>query len=454
MQTEKTETLITTETKICKYLVDADICTFNTAKKRLISFKERMFYCSPGCTNPMFLHIANDKLKLSDEFIYIYELMYKYFCLSQLHCIEFDPCTLTTYNQPLPAFTWSVPANIMPWLSICIATTNIKKKDSIHDFYDNLYDNFQYILELPSLSSQSPKHAEELYNAWIEDALKKSYFIQLENIYQTYSSTLKQKESLREVLTPITHILIHPQGDFSKYNQSPIESLSIFSQQLELKLSEENTKDIAILYPRTYPLKIKGEYENIKILMSGMLHILDSFMDFIELTLMEHAKNELYPIAIDNCSQFEEESATYIQHLETDLENLTNNLSDIYISFLKNDEAIAAGIDNKKITFNKSNAKKHAKLIKNCIKKYFNQILKSIKKFIKKVHTASNPKTCKKLVKEIDYFSEFKSDIARSKSNLDTNLQKLAENKTPNIIYYHDSGLIETLKYPSELSEE
>ena len=454
MQTEKTDTLITTETKICQYLVDADICTFNTAKKRLISFKERMFYCSPGCTNPMFLHIANDKLKLSDEFIYIYELMYKYFCLSQLHCIEFDPCTLTTYNQPLPAFTWSVPANIMPWLSICIASTNIKKKDSIHDFYDRLYDNFQYALKLPSLSSQFSEHSEELYNAWIEDALKKSYFIQLENIYQTYSSTPEQKESLRVVLTPLTNILIHPQGDFSKYGQSPIESLSIFSQQLERKLSEENTKDIAILYPHTYPLKIKGEYENIKISISGMLYILDSFMNYIELTLMEHAKNELYPIAIDNCSQFEEESATYIQHLETDLENLTNNLSDIYTSFLQNDEAIACGIDNKKITFNEFNAHQHIDSINTCITNYFNQILKSIKKFIKKVHTASNPKTCKKLVKEIDYLSEFKSDIARSKSNLDFNLHDLTENKTTNIICYHDLGLIETLKYPSELSEE
>lgn len=72
-------THITTVKEILDSLMAiGEIYSEQTARTKLDSFKKCMYYCSFASGNPMYLFMAQNTLHVSDELIYVHELMYKF----------------------------------------------------------------------------------------------------------------------------------------------------------------------------------------------------------------------------------------------------------------------------------------------------------------------------------------------------------------------------------------
>ena len=84
-------THITTVKEILDSLMAiGEIYSKQTARTKLDSFKKCMYYCSFASNNPMYLFMAQNILHVSDERIYVHELMYKFLC-NKHQFMKFSP---------------------------------------------------------------------------------------------------------------------------------------------------------------------------------------------------------------------------------------------------------------------------------------------------------------------------------------------------------------------------
>ncbi|MCF2554406.1 hypothetical protein [Faecalicatena contorta] len=444
---------INSEKQICQFIIDCGaVSSMTTAQKRLKLFKKRMYLCSSDHTNPMFLDIAKRELELNDEFLNIYELMYKFFCKGELIYFFFEPlryCPYTgnTLNYALPTFTWQVPTLGMPFLAICISITKDSKPMSIHDFYKKLDEEFKLFIQAynysSSLSSKISninfKLIQNTYDNWTELVLGKTYFSTLEDLYNEYTKDETQKTIIRKALYSITRILIADASCSCKISTYTTILLNHFKSNLTKFEKFE-------LYPHKRAVTIPLEQEHYKYLSDNLKNPTTNFLNYIKSNHDEHSMDFMYNISIDNFDEFEKNTIIYFQNIEIGMDNIRRAL-DSWLHSYQNNPDIVLGLKCNRVIIDELKLNQHLKELNIVISRYHNKIIKYFNQYIKTVKKVSDPKKYKNHVINPDSFSNLEKDINTFLNSLYSKL--VNELKTTNdILYISDPGIIYKSQYP------
>lgn len=424
-------THITTVKEILDSLmVIGEIYSEQTARTKLEQFKKCMYYCSFASGNPMFLVMAQDELQLSDELIYIHELMFKFLCKKH-NFLEFDFFINISSKYDTSSFSWRIPKIFMPILaSYILATAFLKKKHSTIIFFSKMDEYFNSSL------NTSNGYTKEVYEEWTNQYLGREYFYHLDNIYETYAKTQQQQTVIRESFSSLTKLLVDAPVP---PNTIPAQIYSLLAH-CEMNL----TKHIKTLYPHNEPWEMDFESKLIESLTRKMLQLPDELLRFLEASL---DRNSTYKIAVSDFESFRKEANSCVEEINSKIEKSIEVISETYLT-IKTDPDFVRAIEDKRFIFNEDNFNSHAEFLNTAVSKYSQELNQKITTFIKKVEQASNPEKSFSLYIDMDYFKEFKEDIKYEKRALKKKLNDNF-NKLPSFLFIHKEGYIkEHLSYP------
>lgn len=431
---EKTDTSskhapISTEANICTFLNDFGFMSSSTtARKVLKLFKERIYLCSFDLTNPMYLDIAKQKTQLDDEQLYIYELMYKYFCNDQFNCFSFskhfpDIGYLCSPRYKVPDFTWHVPFMSMPFLALCISITN-SKPVSIDKFYNKMDNAFQLLQEGRNCSFSSSWNYSEAdfnlilnaYHSWSNIFLGRTYFSTLENIYKLYAKNEDQKNRIRNSLYSITQIMV----EGVSYSCRISEYMTLLLIDFENHLAEYEQTD---LYPheKSIPFQLdESFYEKLK---ADIQEPIIDLLKFIKTNQMNHSIPGMYNISINNCDMFNDTCLKQLDYIQIQLDTANATIIQ-YLNSYKMDSSIMNDIQNHRISLEKELLDLHIKNITNIFSKQYTEIERHFKHFIKAVKRASDPQNFNKHHIAPDILVTLENDIVDDLASLYSKLTK------------------------------
>lgn len=430
-------THITTVKEILDSLMAiGEIYSKQTARTKLDSFKKCMYYCSFASNNPMYLFMAQNILHVSDERIYVHELMYKFLC-NKHQFMKFAIFEDVSSKYDPTSFLWDIPEIFMPILtSYILATASSKEESSTITFFSKMDEYFNSPLNTYNESTKG------IYEKWTNNYLGREYFFHLENIYNTYAKTSQQQTIIKDSFFSLTKILI----------DAPVPPDTIPAQMCSLLIhNETNLKkhtDFDSLYPHDEPWEMEFESKLIDSIISTMLQIPNELFSFLETSL---DSNSRYKIAVNNFDLFKEKFDSYIKDINSQIEKSKEETVTSYFG-IRNDPDIILAIEEKHLIFNESNFNKRIEFLNTAISNYENELMKKITSFISKVERASDTKKSSSLHLSTDYFKDFKADINYRKTLFEKKLNNF--NKLPPFLSMHKDGYIkENLSYPMHFLE-
>lgn len=425
-------THITTVKEILDSLMAiGEIYSEQTARTKLDSFKKCMYYCSFASNNPMYLFMAQNILHVSDERIYVHELMYKFLC-NKHQFMKFAIFEDVSSKYDPTSFLWDIPEIFMPILtSYILATASSKEESSTITFFSKMDEYFNSPLNTYNESTKG------IYEKWTNNYLGREYFFHLENIYNTYAKTSQQQTIIKDSFFSLTKILI----------DAPVPPDTIPAQMCSLLIhNETNLKkhtDFDSLYPHDEPWEMEFESKLIDSIISTMLQIPNELFSFLETSL---DSNSRYKIAVNNFDLFKEKFDSYIKDINSQIEKSKEETVTSYFG-IRNDPDIILAIEEKHLIFNESNFNKRIEFLNTAISNYEDELMKKITSFISKVERASDTKKSSSLHLSKDYFKDFKADINYRKTLFEKKLNNF--NKLPPFLFIHKDGYIkENLSYP------
>ena len=430
-------THITTVKEILDSLMAiGEIYSEQTARTKLDSFKKCMYYCSFASNNPMYLFKAQNILHVSDERIYVHELMYKFLC-NKHQFMKFAIFEDVSSKYDPTSFLWDIPEIFMPILtSYILATASSKEESSTITFFSKMDEYFNSPLNTYNESTKG------IYEKWTNNYLGREYFFHLENIYNTYAKTSQQQTIIKDSFFSLTKILI----------DAPVPPDTIPAQMCSLLIhNETNLKkhtDFDSLYPHDEPWEMEFESKLIDSIISTMLQIPNELLSFLETSL---DNNSIYKIAVNNFDLFKENFDSYIKDINSQIEKSKEETVTSYFG-IRNDPDIILAIEEKHLIFNESNFNKRIEFLNTAISNYEDELMKKITSFISKVERASDTKKSSSLHLSTDYFKDFKADINYRKTLFEKKLNNF--NKLPPFLSMHKDGYIkENLSYPMHFLE-
>ena len=340
-------THITTVKEILDSLMAiGEIYSKQTARTKLDSFKKCMYYCSFASNNPMYLFMAQNILHVSDERIYVHELMYKFLC-NKHQFMKFAIFEDVSSKYDPTSFLWDIPEIFMPILtSYILATASSKEESSTITFFSKMDEYFNSPLNTYNESTKG------IYEKWTNNYLGREYFFHLENIYNTYAKTSQQQTIIKDSFFSLTKILI----------DAPVPPDTIPAQMCSLLIhNETNLKkhtDFDSLYPHDEPWEMEFESKLIDSIISTMLQIPNELFSFLETSL---DSNSRYKIAVNNFDLFKEKFDSYIKDINSQIEKSKEETVTSYFG-IRNDPDIILAIEEKHLIFNESNFNKRIEL--------------------------------------------------------------------------------------------
>ena len=177
-----------------------------TLRKWIDFFKKCMYYASSDYSNPMFLSLAYNEIKKSDqypqEFLYIHKLMYQFLCLRTPCFLEFPTCTDSVSAYDPSVIKWNVPASVTPFLIAYIKAASKFKKDApVTSFFHNLEET------LTEIATRQNDSIEADCQNLTDEILCRRYFCTVEEIYNTFAKNNRQKETIRHCIFHLTETL-------------------------------------------------------------------------------------------------------------------------------------------------------------------------------------------------------------------------------------------------------
>lgn len=313
-------------------------------------------------------------------------------------------------------------------ISYILTVTSFKKCDSPKKFFDKLDDYFKSFKNTPQIT-------KEIYEDWTELYLGREYFCHLENIYETFAKTAKQKEIVKSSLRPLTRLFVESSMKPDSFLLEAPKLLTTY----ETLLKEH---DSSTLFPHDRPT-IPEDETNLMGLLSGTLfHLPDDLLDFCHMSL-EH--NSKYKISVNNFDLFNNDFDNYVTAIETQIEKSLEQIKTAYDTIKNN--------LNKDYTNNNATViEEHSDFLIASITTYKNELVDKFSTFIKKVKWASgpNPENRSSLRAGIDYFNEFENSLHDIAKNLEKKFNEDFKKLTPFLI--HKEGyIIEQLCLPIPL---
>lgn len=414
-----------------------EIYTKQTAHDKLDLFKKCMYYCSFASSNLFFLVSAQNELHLSDELIYIHELMFKFLC-EKHKFLKFNIFRNISSKYDPSSFSWRIPKIFMPILtSYILATAFIKKEHTTIDFFSKMDKYFNSSLNI------CDGYTKEIYKEWTNQYLGREYFSHLDNIYKEYAKNSQEQTIIRDSFCSLTKLVVEAPA------RPNMVSAQMCSVLVHYEMSLKKHTDLATLYPHNEPFKIISKSELIKFLEDTMLQSPNNLLSFLENSLNINSR---YKIAVDNFDLFKEDLNRYIKDIEFQIDKTSEEIIISYSS-KKNDPDIVKAVKENRLIFYDDNFYKYIECLDTRISKYKDELTKKINTFIKKVEQASNPKKDSSLRLGTDYFKELKEDIDYKRKLF---IQKVNDDfdklKLSPFVLLHKKGYIkENLSYPQTL---
>lgn len=401
--------------------------TERTVYKKLSQFKNSIYYCSSNLGNPMFLSNACNTLNLTEEVVYIYERMFAF--LYGNGFLNFERLE-TLYSKYKPnSFSWNIPEIFLPIaISYILAVTSFKKCDSPKKFFDKMDDYFKSFKNTPQIT-------KEIYKDWTDLYLGREYFCHLENIYETFTKTAKQKEIVKISLRPLTRLFV----------ESPIEPNSFplkaskFLTMYEALLKE---RDSSTLFPHDRPTIPEDETCLIGLLSGTLFHLHDDLLDFCRMSLN---RNSTYKISVNNFNLFNNDFDNYTATIDTQIEKSLEQIKTAY-------DTIKNKLNKDYTNYNATVIEEHCDFLISSITTYKDKLIQEFSAFIRKVKWASepNPENRSSLRVGTDYFNVFENSLYDIAKNLEKKFNKDFK-KLPPFLIHKEGYIMEQLRLSTPL---
>lgn len=445
---------ITNEEKLCSYIsIVGELYSANTTRGRLNWFKENLYFCSSGLSNPMFLSMARDSLAISDELMNINELMYKFMCNKKHNYLNFNILENIASKYDSSSFTWNIPDFVVPFLTAFILASNPSKKDgSTRHFFERLDEYFKIALgKLNTELTYDKEKVSNLYQEWTNEYLGRQYFCTLDILYDEFTNTSEQKRILRESVYGLTRILIecpvHPSPIPAYVNRLLKHYQTLLLQKAHVS-SPISKDDLYYFYKHDENWKLNNELDFIMCLVDNLSKITHDLGSYINDYFKENGKPSIYKISVNQYDTFQEKYWEYLRAMTYQIEHLEEGFRSFFET-VENTPSISQAVNARRMFIDETNKEKHIKELSKLIAKYYAQIQKAFIDFLGAVCKASgkNPEKYSKLTIEKDYRSELDNSVMESQERLSENIERTLS-KLPDILYFHNPGYVQSLAYP------
>lgn len=213
-------------------------------------------------------------------------------------------------------------------------------------------------------------------------------------------------------------------------------------------ISNPTKKELLPFYKHDEPQEIRNEFPFILSICERLSRITQNLCNYIEDSFLHDQKPSEYKISVRHFDSFQKNYCDYLQEIDHKLESLDKEFRDFF-NAEKNTFPISQAINRWQLSIELANEEKHIKTFTVLISKYYGQIRKDFTKFLRLVNYASgeNPEKHNTLKTGTDYYHELIQDIAVSKHNLFQRLEE-SHKELPCILFFHNPGYVENLKYP------
>ncbi|MFR8537296.1 MAG: hypothetical protein ACLVD1_12465 [Lacrimispora saccharolytica] len=420
---EKETNYICSQRTLIEFLTKLPPCTANeTARKKIIYFGKTMFYSTGYHINPVFAFNSQLEQIYEKDLIFIHELMQQFLNTKEYMLLPKHSAFNSEWKNS--EIKWHVPYRFLPILSAYILSITPEKKGKllsaskfIKRFNENLDEANEIYGQLQEFEIVSHwKVLEE----WINNFLGFQYFSTLQTIYQTYSKTIEQRESLRCSIIELTRIFLECPDNSSIVTTYIHQLLLAFKKDLDDRFHSASCeiKKYDILFGTEKPYSIPEELSTVLRLFQNLFNDTEKFLSFISCYLRKHhIETSPYELAIDNLEPLNQRLEEFRSKINLELPSFSSELTEFFTNFHEQSKE-PGNISLSK--WNISAQQSHISYFSGLVEDHVKKLQKLFVKFYKNIEHASgpHPERYKTLTIETNYFSNLQNDIARLKKNL------------------------------------